>query len=108
MAITTRLLDAAMALTVVLLAAPPAAYAQQLERGYVGASFGAQRVNADAVDGSTSAFGVTAGIRLTRVIGLEVEVGRPSGFFSKEYTGTSLSFASPARPGKRSSACSCF
>src|SRR5688500_815717 len=95
MAITIPVLTAVTALTVALLAAPPTADAQQTTRAYVSALLGSQRVDADAVAGSTSALGITAGIRLTRLIGLEVEVGRPSGIFSREYTGTSISFAPP-------------
>jgi hypothetical protein len=69
--------------------------AQQVGRFYAGVNLGAHHESADRVTGTTSAVGLTAGIRLKRAIGLEIDLNRPHSELSREYTGTSVSFAGP-------------
>jgi len=86
----TTLLAAAM-----LAAGVVSTEAQQVGRFYAGVNLGAHHESADRVTGTTSAAGVTAGFRLTRAIGVEVDFSRPHSELSIEYTGTSVSFAGP-------------
>ena len=79
----------------VLTAGVVSAEAQQVGRPYAGVNLGAHHESADSVTGTTSAVGLTAGIRLTPAIGVEIDFSRPRAEVSREYTGTSISFAGP-------------
>jgi hypothetical protein len=69
--------------------------AQTGSRFYLGALAGPFYTDADRVTGSLIAVGVTGGVRLSSWLGVEVDVLRPSGLLTREYTGTSISFAGP-------------
>ena len=71
------------------------AEAQQVGRPYAGVNLGTHHESADSVTGTTSAVGLTAGIRLTPAVGVEVDFNRPVDEISRAYTGTSVSFAGP-------------
>jgi hypothetical protein len=86
----TTLLAAAM-----LAAGAVSTEAQQAGRFYAGVNLGAHHESADRVTGTTSVVGVTVGFRLRRAIGVEIDLNRPQSEFSREYTGTSVSFAGP-------------
>src|SRR6185503_2615240 len=77
----------------VLAAAAVSAEAQQVGRPYAGINLGAHHESADNVTGTTSAVGVTAGIRLRPALGVEIEVSRTGAEISRAHTGTSISFA---------------
>ena len=84
---TTLLAAAALAAGVV------SAEAQQVGRPYAGVNLGAHHESADRVTGTTPAIGLTAGIRLTPGVGVEIDVTRPGAELTRKYTGTSVSFA---------------
>jgi len=86
----TTLLAAAM-----LAAGAVSTEAQQAGRFYAGVNLGAHHESADRVTGTTSVVGVTLGFRLRRAIGVEIDLNRPQSELSREYTGTSVSFAGP-------------
>lgn len=75
----------------IVVAAP--AFAQDAQPAYVGASLGGFRVSADAVDGSSPAGGVVAGIGVTPWLDLEVDVVRPSRPVTRTYGGDALSLS---------------
>jgi hypothetical protein len=77
----------------VLAAGAVSAEAQQAGRPYFGVTLGAHHESADRVTGTTSAVGLTAGIRLTRALAVEIDFARPTAELSRAHTGTSISFA---------------
>lgn len=88
-------LKTALLTATVLAAGAISAEAQQVGRPYAGVTLGAHHESADSVTGTTSAAGLTAGIRLTPALGVEIDFARPSAEISRAYTGTSISFAGP-------------
>jgi hypothetical protein len=86
---TTTLLAAAL-----FAAGAVRAEAQAIGRPYIGVIVGAHHEDADRVNGTTSAVGITAGLRL-KALGVEIDVARPGAELSREHTGTSISFAGP-------------
>jgi len=84
-----------MLLAAAVLAAAQLAAAQPVGRPYLGVHVGAHHEGADRVTGTTAAVGVVAGVRLKPALGVEIDVARPGGELSREYTGPSVSFADP-------------
>ena len=68
------------------------AEAQQVGRPYAGVILGAHHESADSVTGTAPAIGLTAGIRLTPAVGVEIDFNRPATEITHEYAGTSISF----------------
>lgn len=73
--------------------------AQTGGRFYLGALVGPYYTSADRVTGTLNAVGFTGGVWLSSWLGVEVDVLRPRGLLTREYTGTSVSFAGPFPPG---------
>lgn len=74
-------------------AAPAGAQA----RGVImaGPVLGSYTVSADTVEGTTGIAGIAAGVPINALLDFEMEILRPLGALSREYTGTSFSFAPP-------------
>jgi hypothetical protein len=73
----------------------PAVAEAQTGRAYLGAVVGAHSEDADHVTGRAPSVGVVAGVRLSSSWGIEVEMGKPTHAFTREYTGFGQTFAAP-------------
>ena len=83
-------------LSSVAVAAP--ANAQTRSRVYAGALVGGYSTDADHVDGNVPSVGVTGGMRVLPWLDVEVDVIRPEGLLTREYTARSMSFSGPGPP----------
>jgi hypothetical protein len=83
-----------------LLLWPNTASAQAVEsRIYIGGLAGPYETRSENVTGTLSSAGITGGIRILPWFDVEVDVLRTTGTMRREYTGTSISFAtSSSRP----------
>lgn len=82
--------------TVVLLALPGAAHAQQARSVYLGVTAGAHVERAEVIRMSAPAVGVVGGVEVSRNWAVEVEFARPTRTFVHERTCQCFSFASTA------------
>ena len=82
-----------MLLAALIHARPGAAQAQF--RPYAGASLGSFDVSADDVDGKSAAAGVVAGVTVSRLVDIEVDLQFPTGTFDRSHTGVLESLAPP-------------
>jgi hypothetical protein len=86
---------AVLVLGAALVSWPAAAAAQTGLRPYVGASLGVFSVDADEVDGSSTAIGVQAGVAWSRYADVELEAVIPRATFARSGTALLVSFAPP-------------
>ena len=75
-----------------------AADAQTGGRLYAGVLTGPYSTDADPVNGNLTSVGVTGGVRLLPWLDVEVDLLRPNGMLTREYTGQSISFTGPGVP----------
>jgi hypothetical protein len=91
-----RLCTEAGALVLLMVVSLPLeAFGQSSRRFYLGGLAGSHRESADFANGTAATAGVAGGVWLTRTLGVEAEVSRPTGSFIHEYEGFSSSFAGP-------------
>jgi hypothetical protein len=81
--------------TVCAAAQPALAQSPSTHRPYVGASFGSFDIRADDLDGKSFATGILAGIAVSRLIDVEIDVQFPTKTFTRSYVGVLESLAPP-------------